>query len=78
MSEITENERTIADLSARVAKLEGKLLDYAATSYAYNKINNVLLMQVLSTTENRDMEEIRVNVERYIADITSEYVKGNS
>jgi hypothetical protein len=78
MSEISVNDQTIADLSAKVAKLEASLLDYAATTYAYNKINNVLLMQSLSKLEGRDMEEIRVNVERYIVDFTAEYKRDNS
>jgi hypothetical protein len=78
MSDQTENEKTIAELSASVADLNSKLLSYAATNYAYNKINNVLLMQVLSKVESRDMEDIRVNVERYIAQFTDEYVKKSS
>ena len=78
MSDQTENEKTIAELSANVTDLNSKLLNYAATNYAYNKINNVLLMQVLSKVEGRDMEEIRVNVERYIAQFTDEYVKKSS
>jgi len=78
MSDQTDNEKSIADLSASIADLNSKLLNYAAANYAYNKINNVLLMQVLSKVESRDMEEIRVNVERYIAQFTDEYVKKSS
>jgi hypothetical protein len=78
MSDQTENEKTIAELSARVAALEGKLLNFAAATHAYNKINNVLLMQTLATVENRDMEQIRTNVENYIAQFTDEFLKANS
>ena len=35
-------------------------------------------MQVLAKIENRDLEEIRNNVERYIAQFTDEYLKKNS
>jgi hypothetical protein len=78
MSDLIENEKTVADLSARVAALESKLSDYASTLYAYNKINNVLLMQTLATVENRDMEQIRGNVEKYIADFKQEFLNTNS
>ena len=78
MSDQTENEKTIAELSANVTDLNSNLLNYAATNYAYNKINNVLLMQVLAKVESRDMEEIRVNVDRFIAQFTDEYVKKSS
>jgi hypothetical protein len=37
-----------------------------------------LLMQILAKVENRDMEEIRNNVERYIAEFADEYVKMNA
>jgi hypothetical protein len=47
----------------------------AAANYAYNKINNILLMQVLAKLENRDMEEIRTNVDRYIKQFADEYMK---
>jgi hypothetical protein len=38
----------------------------------------VLLMQVLAKLENRDLEEIRANVERYIAQFADEFMKKNS
>jgi hypothetical protein len=78
MSDQTENEKTIAALSAQVADLNSKLLNYTATTHAYNKINNVLLMQVLSKVENRDLEEIRSNVDKYIAQFSEDFVKKNS
>ena len=73
MNELTENEKT--DLLSQIADLNAKLLNSAASTYAYNKINNVLLMQVLSKLENRDLEEIRTNVDRYIAQFTDEFLK---
>ncbi len=78
MSDQTENEKTIAALSAQVADLKSKLLSYTATTHAYNKINNVLLMQVLAKVENRDLEEIRSNVDKYIAQFSEDFIKKNS
>ena len=66
------------DQLTRVVDLNAKLMSSAASNYAYNKINNILLMQVLAKVENRDMEEIRVNVERYIAQFADEFMKKNS
>lgn len=78
MNELNETELKIAELSAQVAELKTKLLDYAASAFAYNKINNILLMQTLATVENRDMEEIRNNVERYIAQFAEDFKKDNA
>ncbi|WP_295673304.1 hypothetical protein [uncultured Mucilaginibacter sp.] len=78
MSDLTENDKLKAEQLARVIDLNAKLLSNAASTYAYNKINNLLLMQVLAKIENRDLEEIRNNVERYIAQFTDEYLKKNS
>ena len=78
MSDQTENDKMKAEQLARVIDLNAKLLSNAASTYAYNKINNLLLMQVLAKVENRDLEEIRSNVERYIAQFTDEYLKKNS
>ena len=78
MSDLTENDKIKAEQLARVIDLNAKLLSNAASTYAYNKINNLLLMQVLAKVENRDLEEIRSNVERYIAQFTDEYLKKNS
>ncbi|BAU52248.1 hypothetical protein [Mucilaginibacter gotjawali] len=78
MSDLTENDKLKAEQLARVIDLNAKLLSNAASTYAYNKINNLLLMQVLAKVENRDLEEIRNNVERYIAQFTDEYLKKNS
>jgi hypothetical protein len=77
MNELTENEKIKTDLLPQVADLNAKLLSTAAQSYAYNKINNILLMQVLAKLENRDLEEIRANVDRYIAQFTDEFLKKN-
>ncbi len=76
MSDQTENDKIKADL-ARVIDLNAKLLSNAASTYAYNKINNLLLMQVLAQVESRNLEEIRSNVEKYIAQFTDEFVKMN-
>jgi len=76
MSDQTEHDKIKADL-ARVMDLNAKLLSNAASTYAYNKINNLLLMQVLAQVESRNLEEIRNNVEKYIAQFTDEYVKMN-
>ena len=76
MSDQTEHDKIKADL-ARVMDLNAKLLSNAASTYAYNKINNLLLMQVLAQVESRNLEEIRNNVEKYIAQFTDEFVKMN-
>jgi len=78
MSDQTENDKAKTDLLARAMDLNAKLLSNAASTYAYNKINNLLLMQVLAKVENRDLEEIRNNVDKYIAQFTEEYIKKNS
>lgn len=78
MNELNETELKIAELSAQVAELKTKLTDYAASAFAYNKINNILLMQTLSTVENRDMEEIRNNVDRYIVQFAEDFKKDNA
>jgi hypothetical protein len=77
MSDQTEHDKIKADL-ARVMDLNAKLLSNAASTYAYNKINNLLLMQVLAHVESRNLEEIRNNVEKYIAQFTDEFMKVNS
>jgi hypothetical protein len=77
MSDQTEHDKIKADL-ARVMDLNAKLLSNAASTYAYSKINNLLLMQVLAQVESRNLEEIRNNVEKYIAQFTDEFVKMNS
>jgi hypothetical protein len=77
MSDQTEHDKIKADL-ARVMDLNAKLLSNAASTYAYNKINNLLLMQVLAQVESRNLEEIRNNVEKYIAQFTDEFMKVNS
>jgi hypothetical protein len=77
MSDQTEHDKIKADL-ARVMDLNAKLLSNAASTYAYNKINNLLLMQVLAQVESRNLEEIRNNVEKYIAQFTDEFMKMNS
>jgi len=66
------------DQLTRVVDLNAKLMSSAASNYAYNKINNILLMQVLAKVEGRDMEEIRTNVERYIAQFADEFMKKNA
>jgi hypothetical protein len=72
MNDQIENEQI------NIADLKATLLSNAASTYAYNKINNILLMQILAKVENRDMEEIRNNVERYIAEFADEYIKMNA
>jgi hypothetical protein len=72
MNDQIENEQI------NIVDLKAALLSNAASTYAYNKINNILLMQILAKVENRDMEEIRINVERYIAEFADEYVKMNT
>jgi hypothetical protein len=66
------------DQLTRVVDLNAKLMSSAASNYAYNKINNILLMQVLAKVEGRDMEEIRTNVDRYIAQFADEFMKKNA
>jgi len=78
MNDQTENDNFKADALSRTMDLNAKLLSHAASTYAYNKINNILLMQVLAKLENRDLEEIRNNVDRYIAEFSDEFMKKNS
>ena len=42
MSDLTENDKLKAEQLARVIDLNAKLLSNAASTYAYNKINNLL------------------------------------
>ena len=77
MSDQTEHDKIKADLG-RVMDLNAKLLSNAASTYAYNKINNLLLMQVLAQVESRNLEEIRNNVEKYIAQFSDEFMKMNA
>lgn len=62
----------------RVVDLNAKLMTSAASNYAYNKINNVLLMQILAKLENRDLEEIRANVDRYLEQFANEFIQKNA
>jgi len=78
MNDTMENDKTTTELLAQAIDLNAKLLSSAASTYAYNKINNLLLMQVLAKVENRDLEEIRNNVDRYIAQFTDEYMTKNA
>jgi hypothetical protein len=78
MNDQTENDNTKTALLGRTVDLNNTLLASAASTYAYNKINNLLLMQVLAKVEGRDLEEIRNNVDKYIAQFTEEFVKMNS
>jgi len=78
MNDQTENESIKTDLLNRAIDINAKLLTQAASTYAYNKINNILLMQILAKLENRDLEEIRNNVDRYIAEFSDEFMKKNS
>ena len=73
-----ENEKIKADLFNKIMDMNTTLVSNAASSYAYNKINNILLMQILSKLEERDMEEIRKNVDNYIARFKEEYMKKNA
>jgi hypothetical protein len=73
-----ENEKIKADLFNKVMDMNATLVSNAASSYAYNKINNILLMQILAKLEERDMEQIRTNVDNYIARFTEEYMKKNA
>jgi hypothetical protein len=74
MNDQTENEKALA----RAIDMSAKLLSNAASTYAYNKINNLLLMQVLAKVEGRDLEEIRNNVDKYIAQFSQEFILKNS
>jgi hypothetical protein len=78
MNDQTENDNIKTDLLNRAMDLNAKLLSQAASTYAYNKINNILLMQILAKLEGRDLEEIRNNVDRYIAEFSEEFIKKNS
>jgi hypothetical protein len=73
-----ESEKVRADLFNKVMDMNATLVSNAASGYAYNKINNILLMQILAKLEERDMEEIRNNVDNYIARFTEEYMKKNA
>lgn len=77
MSDQIENERIIAELSGKVVDLNATIVSQAASTYAYNKINNLLLMQVLAKLENRDLEEIRANVDRYLVEFADEFLQKN-
>lgn len=78
MDNQTENSNAHAELLNKLTEMDARLMGSAAATYAYNKINNILLMQVLAALENRDMEEIRNNVDNYIARFTEEYMKKNT
>lgn len=78
MENQTENSNAHAELLSSVTEMNTRLTVSAASAYAYNKINNILLMQILAHLENRDLEEIRNNVDRYIAQFTEEYAKKNA
>ena len=77
MSDQIENGTAVEDQSGKVIDVNSILLNSAASTYAYNKINNILLMQILAKLEDRDLEEIRNNVDRYIAQFSEEFVKNN-
>jgi len=72
MNDQIENDKLKSD-----AAMQQMALNTAASTYAYNKINNLLLMQVLAQVEGRDLEEIRTNVEKYIAQFSDEFIKAN-
>jgi len=78
MDNQTESNNAHTELLNKLTELDGRLTGGAASAYAYNKINNILLMQVLAHLENRDLEEIRNNVDNYIARFTEEYLKKNA
>ena len=78
MNDQVENDKVKTDLVGKMMDLNATLLSNAASTYAYNKINNILLMQVLAKVENRDLEEIRNNVDRYLAEFADEFIKKNS
>lgn len=75
MENQTENSNAHAELLNKLTEMNSRLNGNAASAYAYNKINNLLLMQILAHLENRDLEEIRNNVDNYIARFTEEYKK---
>jgi len=75
MDNQTESNNAHAELLNKLTEMDGRLTNSAASAYAYNKINNILLMQILAHLENRDLEEIRNNVDNYIARFTEEYMK---
>jgi hypothetical protein len=72
MNDQIENDKLTSD-----AAMQQMALNTAASTYAYNKINNLLLMQVLAHVESRDLEEIRNNVENYIIQFSEEFKKAN-
>jgi hypothetical protein len=74
----TESNDAHAELLGKLTAMNARLASNDASAYAYNKINNLLLMQVLAHLENRDLEEIRSNVERYIAQFTDEFTNKTS
>jgi hypothetical protein len=78
MSDQTENDKIKAELFGKAMDLNATLLSHAASTHAYNKINNLLLMQVLAKLDGRDLEEIRGNVEKYIAQFSQEFIDMNS
>ncbi|MDP9078598.1 MAG: hypothetical protein M3O71_14295 [Bacteroidota bacterium] len=59
-------------------KFKADFLSIAASTHAYNKINNLLLMQILAKLEGRDLEEIRDNVDKYLNQFSAEFIKANS
>ena len=75
MNDQTENGNVNAEVFSRQIDMNAVTLSNAASTYAYNKINNLLLMQVLAKVENRDLEEIRDNVEKYIAEFSEEFIR---
>ena len=48
MDDQLENDKMKADLFGKAMDLNATLLSHAASTHAYNKINNLLLMQVLA------------------------------
>lgn len=78
MDNQTESNNAHSELLNKLTEIDGRLTGSDASAYAYNKINNILLMQVLAHLENRDLEEIRSNVDNYIARFTEEYLKKNA
>jgi len=78
MDNQTESNNAHAELLGKLTEMDSRFTGNAASAYAYNKINNLLLMQVLAHLENRDLEEIRNNVDKYISQFTDEYMRKNS
>ena len=78
MNDQIENENLKSDLLTRSMDLNATLLTHAASTHAYNKINNILLMQILAKLEGRDLEEIRTNVDGYLAQFAEEFMKMNA